>query len=377
MKNARTAIAAAIALALSAVAVSAQSVSGLSVKTRSVEEPVTERSASEPKPALPKTVRDLLRQYREATTEKERTALVTVISGLRVVPEVLPETERGQLRAAARNLLATETDPVKKASLRASLRALADPEPSVSLAVPAGATAALSRDETAAAGPVMGFQAWRPDDFFAGAFFTFDTPARLNGDGRRANEFLRNPPATGTSFYASASKIVGAINRDSVVGYVTRRTADDGQQVAYFGFALRMGATNATLERQAGDEVIAKEAFIFHFTPALLLTSRTFRDVSGGEYQFGVELGLAGRVIGGDAAHDKAFLSAPDVLGSDDRRRFGFDGTLFVRLNAFQPFVRMTYFDKSNDAHQAAFSGFQATFGINVQSSLFQTAGEK
>lgn len=360
-------------LMFSTVALSAQSVSGLSVKTREAAEPVSTTAPT----VAGKTVIDLFAEYLAAGSSEERDALLARISRLRIAVEEDKATDLSRRRAAARKAIAEATDAETRAKLKRDFAKIRAEDSPVSLAVPAGATAAVGEDESASAGPVLGFQAWRPDDFFAGAFFTFDTPAKLNGDGRRANEFLRNPPATGTSFYASASKILWAINRDSVVGAVTRRTADEGQQVAYIGFATRMGVTNATLERKAGDEVIAKEAFIFHFTPALLVTSRTFREASGGEYQFGAELGIASRLIGGDAAQDKEFLSAPDVLGTDKKGHLGFDGTLFVRLNAFQPFVRVTYFGKTSGSHQAAFSGFQATFGINVQSSLFQTAKEK
>lgn len=372
-KQAAIAVLVAITWAMSAATGVAQSVSGLSVKTREAAEPV---AAAAPD-MTSKTVIDLFAEYLAAGSNEERDALLARISRLRIAVEDNKATELARKRAEARQAIIDAPDEATRQERKRALARLRADDPPVSLAVPAGATAAVGEDKSATAGPVLGFQAWRPDDFFAGAFFTFDTPARLNGDGRRANEFLRNPPATGTSFYASASKIVWAINRNSVVGPITRRLADDGQQVAYLGFATRMGVTNATLERKVGDEVVAKEAFIFHFTPALLVTSRTFREASGGEYQFGAELGLASRLIGGDAAQDKDFLSAPDVLGTATKRHLGFDGTLFVRLNAFQPFVRVTYFGKDSGAHQAAFSGVQATFGINVQSSLFQTAKEK
>lgn len=307
----------------------AQSVSGLSVKRRSV---TTAASAE---------------------AERDRTI------------------EREALRAA----IAAESNERRRRILSARLSAL-DEEP-ISLAVPAGATAAVGEDKTAAGGPVFGFQAWRPDDFFAGAFFTFDTAEMIDGDVRKAGEFLRNPPAVGTSFYASASKMWWSFNRTTADSRWSWANHQREHQLALFGTGVRVGMTNATLQRKEGDETISREAFIFHITPSLLLTSRTFKGENNGEYQFGFEFGLTGRWIGGDAAQDAEFRSHQDVLGHDDKMFGGFEGTLFVRLNAFQPFVRVTRFGKRDGHHIPALTGAQAYFGVNVLSALFQTTQEQ
>ena len=278
---------------------------------------------------------------------------------------------RARLEAAIRK----EVDPRKREQLEAQLAAL--DEEAISLAVPAGATAAVGDDKTAAGGPVFGFQAWRPDDFFAGAFFTFDTATTLDGDRRKAGEFLRNPPAQGTSFYASASKMFWSLNRKTGPQRWSRAQAHRGEQLAFVGGSLRVGVTNATLQRKDGDEIVAREAFIFHITPSLLLTSRTFKGENNGEYQFGMELGATGRWIGGDAAQDDEFRSHDDIFGHDDTKFVGFEGTIFVRLNAFQPFVRITRFTKRDGSHVPGLTGAQAFFGVNVLSALFQTTQEQ
>lgn len=284
----------------------------------------------------------------------------------------LEEKERRR-QELLQELEAARTDDERKA-IKAKIAAL-DEEP-ISLAVPAGATAAVGDDKTAAGGPVFGFQAWRPDDFFAGAFFTFDTAATLDGDARKAGEFLRNPPAQGTSFYASASKMFWAFNRTTLPHRWSRAQAHRGDQLVFVGGALRVGVTNATLQRKEGEDIISKEAFVFHITPAVLLTSRTFKGENNGEYQFGMELGTTARWVGGDAAQDAEFRAQPDIFGHDDTKFVGFEGTIFVRLNAFQPFVRITRFTKRDGAHVPALTGAQAYFGVNVLSALFQTTQE-
>lgn len=196
-KQAAIAVLVAITWAMSAATGVAQSVSGLSVKTREAAEPV---AAAAPD-MTSKTVIDLFAEYLAAGSNEERDALLARISRLRIAVEDNKATELARKRAEARQAIIDAPDEATRQERKRALARLRADDPPVSLAVPAGATAAVGEDKSATAGPVLGFQAWRPDDFFAGAFFTFDTPARLNGDGRRANEFLRNPPATGTSFY--------------------------------------------------------------------------------------------------------------------------------------------------------------------------------
>lgn len=292
-------------------------------------------------------------------------------AGARTDADRLKEERRKELLAD----LAKATTEKEKKEIRQQLIAL--DEEAISLAVPAGATAAVGDDKTAAGGPVFGFQAWRPDDFFAGAFFTFDTAATLNGDARKSGEFLRNPPAQGTAFYASASKMFWALNRTTMPNRWSRAQSHMGEQLTFIGGALRIGVTNATLERKDGDETVTREAFVLHVTPSVLLTSRTFKGENNGEYQFGMELGPTARWVGGDAAQDDEFRKHADVFGHDDTKFVGFEGTIFVRLNAFQPFVRITRFTKRDGIHVPGLTGAQAFFGVNVLSALFQTTQEQ
>lgn len=237
----------------------------------------------------------------------------------------------------------------------------------LNLAVPAGATAALGDDEGASAGPMIGFQAWKLDRFFAGAFFTLGKPNKVNGSARAFGDFVRNPPAEGTSFTASGSY---ALWRPSF------KAAKD-KPTLLLGVALRFGATTATFERTIDEEVVSKEAFVIHVTPSLQLLSRTFKQAdTNDEYQFGAEFGPTWRFIGGDAAQGPDFLDEDDVLGTGHRARTGLEATLFVRLNAFQPFIRITHFGKLDDKHVPGLTGRQAFFGVNVAASLFQAARE-
>ena len=264
----------------------------------------------------------------------------------------------------------------------------------VNLAVPAGAVAALNKDGAAAAGPKIGFQAWKADDFFAGGFFTFDTAPTLNGDARKAAVFLRDPPNAGTSFLVSGSRMFQSYrcggfrpvrwDKDEVPTDPCDEAAHGEKRDALIiGMSMRAGATSTTLEHKLAategraQDVERHDATILHASLSLLVTSRTFRSTrDNGEYQFGLELGVTGRQVGGDAASQKEFLAQPDVFGHASTSFVGFDGTFFVRLNGFQPFVRITHIPKRNGKHVPGLTGLQASLGINVLTALFQTANE-
>jgi hypothetical protein len=261
----------------------------------------------------------------------------------------------------------------------------------LNLAVPAGATAAVGEDGQPAGGARLGFQAWKQDDFFAGAFFTFDAAPTLNGDVRKAGQFLRDPPNAGTSIFVTGNRMFTRYRcggfkpvrwkTDKVPREPCDNSMGDKRDAVIVGLSFRAGATTTTLQHkpadaEPGDTEESHEASILHLSTSLLLTSRTFRTDEGGEYQFGLELGGTARVVGGDAASHPEFLAKPDVFGHDSKRFIGFDGTFFARLNGFQPFVRVTHIPKRDGRHIAGLTGLQASFGINVLSTLFQTTKE-
>lgn len=316
------------------------------------------------------------------------------------------------------NALATATPAQRDALARelAKLSTTTETGTAVNLAVPAGATAAVGEDGKASAGPRLGFQAWKPDDFFAGAFFTFDTAPTLNGDVRKAGQFVRDPPNTGSSFLVSGNRMFLRYRCGRIVkirpprlklrvdANRTVQTLEEAQEEArkaalvddpcylqdgdkqdalIMGLSARLGVSATTLQHKPAVEdgadpadPVNREASIFHGTISLLLTSRTFKTDGDGEYQFGLEIGKTFRRIGGDAADDKDFLSQPDVFGHPRTNLGGYDATFFARLNGFQPFVRVTRISRAGGTHVPGLTGVQASFGVNVLSSLFQTTKE-
>lgn len=292
--------------------------------------------------------------------------------------------------------------PAERQELESALSALMKIKESgttgVNLAIPAGATASVGEDGEPAGGARIGFQTWKSDDFFAGAFFTFDAAPALNGDLRKAGQFLRDPPNAGTSLFVTGNRMFKAYrcgkitpvrwDTDEVPDNPCETSRGDKRDAVIIGLSFRAGATSTTLQHKlstaaAGEgedapepEVESREASILHATLSLLLTSRTFRSDDGGEYQFGLELGGTARRIGGDAAYDSDFLAQPDVFGHASTSFIGFDATFFARMNGFQPFVRITHIPKRDGKHVPGLTGVQASFGINVSSSLFQTTKE-
>lgn len=155
------------------------------------------------------------------------------------------------------------------------------------------------------------------------------------------------------------------------------------QDALIMGLSARVGASTTTLQHkpaasESGEpaDPVAREASIFHATFSILLTSRTFKTEDGGEYQFGLEFGKTFRRIGGDASADAKFLSKPDVFGHPRTNLGGIDATFFARLNGFQPFVRVAQLSRGGGPHVAGLTGVQASIGVNVLSSLFQTTKE-
>lgn len=354
------------------------------------------------------------------------------VSGLSTKPPAAPVVDEMDVDAiksllGLANKLASELTAQQRQALEKALSGrstLLEARTSVNLAVPAGATTSFGENGQASAGPRLGFQAWKPDDFFAGAFFTFDAAPKLTGDLRKAGQFVRDPPNSGSSFLVSGNRMYWRYRcgrfvnlrparqkktrleldaraqmpaddlareeeedelqrlRKNVVDDPCYVQPGDKEDAFLIGFSARAGASMTTLEHTRetpeGEELAdpeTHEASIYHASLSLLVTSRTFSTEDGGEYQFGLEAGRTMRWIGGDAAAHEDFLAQPDVFGHPRKNLNSWDLTFFARLNGFQPFVRITRMSR-NGLHVAGLTGTQASFGVNVLSSLFQTTKE-
>lgn len=230
------------------------------------------------------------------------------------------------------------------------------------VAIPAGATASVS-NTSADAGPIFGFQVWNEQkQGFLGAFFTFSVPKTISGTQKDFGNFLLDPPSGGTSFYISGSQALTQLHWGGSVGV-----------------AGRAGVTSATWEASPNGTDTSESSFVAYVNPNLLLASKTFQtnaDPSStpNEYQLGIETGPSWRFIGGNVSQDGVFRASPQVLGTRDKHMFGWETTVFVRLNAFQPYVRFSYFKRRSDGDVLGFTGFQAVFNVNVLSAIFQTS---
>lgn len=78
---------------------------------------------------------------------------------------------------------------------------------STEISIPGGAGAAINGGSTGAAGPLIGFQVWQPDNYLISTFFTFAPPQELAGTKRDFGSFLLTPPGRGTSFTFAGSKV--------------------------------------------------------------------------------------------------------------------------------------------------------------------------
>lgn len=230
------------------------------------------------------------------------------------------------------------------------------------VAVPAGATASVN-SSNADAGPIFGFQVWNEQaQGFLGAFFTFSVPKTISGTQKDFGNFLLDPPSGGTSFYISGSKALTQLRWGGLLGV-----------------AGRAGVTSATWEASPNGTDASESAFVAYANPNVLLASKTFQTNADpkstpNEYQVGLETGPSWRFVGGNVALDDAFRASPEVLGTRDKRMFGWETTVFVRLNAFQPYVRFSYFKRRSDGDVLGLTGFQAVFNVNVLSAIFQTS---
>src|ERR1051325_823751 len=82
-------------------------------------------------------------------------------------------------------------------SLTANLSAPKDKQDDTQIAIPGGAGATVTGSGTAGAGPLLGFQVWKQDDFLLSSFFSFSAPQTISGQQHDFGAFLLNPPGQG------------------------------------------------------------------------------------------------------------------------------------------------------------------------------------
>jgi hypothetical protein len=110
-------------------------------------------------------------------------------------------------------------------------------------------------------------------------------------------------------------------------------------------------------------------------TPALLLTSKTYVvDIDkNNTVQFGLSVGPTFRYIAGDLGQNTNIALRQQTLGTKKKSYTGPEVEFFVRLNQFQPYVRVSHFSSPKEGDILGFSGTQVVFGVNVLSAIFQT----
>lgn len=286
--------------------------------------------------------------------------------------EELAEAQK-QLEGSPADVALKERVADKQAALEVALRRLAEAiaaaaaaqeeagekSSDLNLAVPAGASATTDF-ETTGAGATIGFQVWKEDRYLLGAFFSYAPSKRVAGTDRDFGSFLLNPPAEGTSMSVFGNKMWSV-------------------KVPVFslmGASGRAGVTSTAWEADIAGTKTAVDGFVSYFNVSYLVTTNTYHaDTAGNKYQIGFEIGPTVRILGGDLGQNTDFRKSATVLGTDTGTFLGLDATFFVRLNAVQPYVRVSYV--KNDVTIRGLTGFQAVFGVNALSAIFQTAIKK
>ncbi len=223
------------------------------------------------------------------------------------------------------------------------------------IAIPGGAGAAINGSSTGAAGPLIGFQVWKPDDYLLSTFFTFAPPQELAGTKRDFGSFLLTPPGRGTSFTFAGSKVRGI-----------------GKHI-FVGGGGRAGITNTTWKDLSDSKVEPLSGSVAYFSPSLILTSETFRTPGNGsnEYQFGLLTGYGVRHLTGDLSQPSAAAFRQKLVNTDRTTLHGLEIEFFVRMNQFRPYFRYTRFQLNTEV--PGLSGGQVVFGVDVLSSIFRT----
>lgn len=235
-------------------------------------------------------------------------------------------------------------------------------DPVTRIAVPVGVGADLGSGDQKGIAPALGFQIWKNDNYFLGAFFT--VAATDPTVSEKYGAFVLNPPLTGRSFYVSGNYM---LNRKSA-------------QPVRYGIGGRWGTTSSSFEfTPAGGTAIKQDGFGVVASLTAQVMTKTFPVSLGdgdktSEFQLGVELGPTWRLLGGDLSENDAFRQ--QLLGTDQSSFAGFEMTFFVRLNAVQPFARFSNFGRPDDVAIPGFTGRQLVWGVNVASALFNAKAD-
>jgi opacity protein-like surface antigen len=244
-------------------------------------------------------------------------------------------------------------------SPRETTRGLA--EDPIRVGVPVAAAADLGGTDQQGVAPTIGFQVWKRDNFFLGAFFSI---AAADSTVKEAyGSFVLNPPLQGRSFYVSGNKM-WSLRRNSA-----------SSPFVLIGAGGRVGTTSSNIEFTPADASTASTRAGFGtvggvsvqvVSPSIDLTMGE----TTSEFQLGVEIGPTWRLLGGDLGEDDAFRR--QVLGTERSTFRGVETTFFVRINSVQPFARFSSFGRPDGVVIRGFTGRQVVWGVNVASSLFQ-----
>jgi hypothetical protein len=238
-------------------------------------------------------------------------------------------------------------------------RIVSDADP-VRVAVPVAATSNLGGTDQKGVAPTIGFQIWKRDEFFLGAFFSIaaaDATVKETYGG-----FVLDPPMQGRSFYVSGNRTWGL-----------KKTGQ--KPYLLLGAGGRVGTTSANIEiTPAGASAATTRGGFASFATLGFQVASPSIDVKVGdatnEFQLGVEFGPTWRLLGGDIGEDDAFRQL--FLGTGRSTFRGFETTFFVRINSVQPFARFSSFGRPDNVVIRGLTGRQVVWGINVASTLFQ-----
>ncbi|HLG57113.1 MAG TPA: hypothetical protein VI485_17360 [Vicinamibacterales bacterium] len=225
--------------------------------------------------------------------------------------------------------------------------------------MPVGVGADLGSGDQKGVAPALGFQLWKSDHYFIGAFFTVAATDPTVSDAYGG--FVLNPPLKGRSFYVSGNYMLN--NRKDMTPPVL------------FGIGGRWGTTSSSFEfTPTGGTAIKQDGFgVVASLTAQVVSKTHYISLGDGdqrsEFQLGVELGPTWRLLGGDLSENDSFRS--QLLGTDKSSFAGFEMTFFLRVNAVQPFARFTNFSRPDGVVVPGLTGRQVVWGINVASALF------
>lgn len=254
-------------------------------------------------------------------------------------------------------------------SFTSALSTTKDDPDATQIAIPGGAGATVTGSGTAGAGPQIGFQVWHKDKYLLSSFFTFSAPQAISGQQHDFGAFLLNPPGQGTSYAFAGSRV------QCVPNLIHCSDNDRKTSLAFLGAGMRIGVTQTSWQNGSTSTSPSVSGTVAYLTPVLLLTSKTYTpegDTQNNEYQFGFSAGPTFRYIAGDLGQDTNSTVRLQTLGTTKKSYMGAELEFFVRLNQFQPYVRISHFSPPKEGDVSGFSGTQVVFGVDVLSAIFQ-----